>query len=95
MFDDLYPVAVQVGERRYPKARAVHRDGQVKLLADTGREVEVVAAGTVIDYDRRPGRRWVLMVDDGDAAGTWDVRRASGCGCGSRLKRYDTAKVWA
>lgn len=95
MFDDLYPVAVTVGDRTHRKARAFHRDGQVRLYADGGTGVELVASGTVLDQQRRPGRHWTLTVDqDGDET-TWDIRRASGCGCGSRLKRFTVEQAWA
>ena len=95
MFDDLYPVAVEAGDRYYRKARVLQRDGQVRLLIDGGREVEVAAGGELIESDRKPGRRWVLSVDEGDGVVTWDVRRVGGCGCGSRLKRYAAAEAWA
>ena len=95
MFDDLYPVAVEAGDRHYRKARVFHRDGTVRLYVDTGKQVEMLAEGIVLESERKPGRRWVLDVETDDAAEVWDIRRVSGCGCGSRLKAFTVGEAWA
>lgn len=93
--DDLYPVRVFVGSEQLGRARVVTRDGIVRAFVDSGKRVDVAREGTLVELARVNGSEWTFVVDVNGVEEEWTLRRAGGCGCGTRLKAMDVDAAWS
>lgn len=93
---DLYPAAVSydadVGQADYRKARVFIRDGRVRVWIDSSAGLTLAIDATVVEIERVRGLGRYRITTD---VGTLQVSRASGCGCGSRLKALSASKAWS
>lgn len=82
---DLFPATVvigELGEQRYHPARVVITDDAVYVFMDGPNFREPVYEGRLEDYYVEGSVRYAVT-DSGD---TLRITKASGCGCGSRLR---------
>lgn len=94
--DDLYPVTVDRPGPTLRKARVFSRDGRVRVYVDSNRHGVVLAAeGDLLSATKGRNRSYTVEVSTDSGEETWTISRASGCGCGSRLKTFTLEAAWA
>lgn len=78
---DMFPAKVD----GYPKARVLVGEKRAQIWVERNGTVEVAAEGEVESFHRatRRGEPSTVTLTDGTV---WEIYRATGCGCGSRLK---------
>lgn len=83
---DLFPASVTVnGTDEYSPARAIVTDDAVHVYMDAqGGPAEVYTA-RLDDFSGRRTTGYSAVASDGDNV---QINRASGCGCGSRLRGF-------
>lgn len=81
---DLYPATVATPDGTTPKARVVVSDGLMHVIVAHGAEGPKIVdvAELAGDPERIRGRAYTVRLADGTE---WQVRKGSGCGCGSTL----------
>ena len=82
---DLFPASATVGDETYAPARIVVTDDSVHVYVDApGGPVEAYTA-RLEDFSGRRTTGYTATIDGGSVV---QINRASGCGCGSRLKSF-------
>lgn len=90
---DLFPAEVATDETTWRSARALITSDRVYVVTRSGPAGWELAA--VLGYTsmvRGRGRSYDLTLDDGSGC---QVRKGSGCGCGSPLKRLNRSAILA
>jgi len=82
---DVFPAAVSFsfGDNPYAKARAIVTADSLLVLVEGGTAPGVLYEGRLEDLTFN-GRTATVTTEDGEIT----IARASGCGCGSRLRSY-------
>lgn len=83
---DLFPAKVEGIEQT---ARVIVTDAHFYFFVDApgGGTPVAEVSGALYDIEGRNTIGYIL-VEDGDPDVTWNFRRATGCGCGSRLRGF-------
>lgn len=82
---DLFPATVTVGEQVLTPARAVVTDDAVHVYMDSRNGPEDRYTARLADFDGARNIGYIAETDDGEKV---HIQRASGCGCGSRLRGF-------
>ena len=82
---DVFPAAVRTDFMELPetKKRAIVTADRIYVLGDAQGDPALLYEGRLVDYG---GDAKVLMITTED--GVVELRRDSGCGCGSRLRSF-------
>lgn len=84
----LFPMNVETPLGAFTECKVYVADGVVAVYTAPGDPVLTAMVGAIVMRPER-GVRARLSTTDGD---TWTIRKATGCGCGSALKRFDPRK---
>lgn len=82
---DLFPATVRVGEKTYEPSRAIVADESVHVYMDSAQGPTEVYTARMDDFSGSRTVGYAVTTADDD---TVSISRASGCGCGSRLRGY-------
>lgn len=82
---DVFPASVVVGDTTYAPSRAIVTDDTLYVFMDASSGPEEVYSVRMDDFSGRRTTGYKVTTDDGDEV---YVNRASGCGCGSRLRGF-------
>lgn len=84
---DMFPATVTVnGTESFAPARTYVTDDSVLVYMDASNGPELVYSDRLADFEGRRTIGYTATTDSGDVV---SINRASGCGCGSRLRGYD------
>lgn len=87
---DLFPAEVALPGGTFRGVRAVATDTRLYVVARDGVRHQIVLDAGIADWQPKPGRVYDVQLDDGSDC---QVRRGSGCGCGSPLKRLNVSQI--
>lgn len=82
---DLFPASVVVDGTRYEPCRAIVTDDSVNVYMDSAGGPALVYTKRIDDFSGRRTIGYTVLGADGEQIA---VDRASGCGCGSRLRGF-------
>ncbi len=83
---DLFPAEVMVAGTRYSPSRAIVTDDAIHVYMDATNGPAEVFTARMDDFQGRRTIGYTVITDDGEQI---SVSRASGCGCGSRLRGFN------
>ena len=89
---DVFPADVDIDGARIQNARALVIDGRFVVVTRRQRDWFVTVNRQLDSYERLRARSWSVTLTDGT---TCTVRRGTGCGCGSPLKRLNVSEIMA
>lgn len=81
---DIFPADVVVEGERYSPSRAIVTDDSVYVYMDSAAGPAEVYSARIDDFQGRRTTGYTAVSDSTDIS----INRASGCGCGSRLRGF-------
>lgn len=89
---NLFPANVTVGTAVYRGVRVTVTPTKATVWAMVGGEIMGIQESYVLQLDKPQRRRRGLDPDytlSTTTDGTWEIRKAGGCGCGSKLRSFN------
>lgn len=87
---NLFPANVITPERKLLKTRVQIKDGKARVFQMLNGAIDLALEEEVAEY--KPSNNRFAPTQVILASGeTWQIKRASGCGCGNPLRNFDPA----
>jgi hypothetical protein len=92
---DLFPARLTIDGKTTKAVRVFVADDRVRVYADKRSGVELIHDEEISGFEQSPRPRsqpHMITLESGEQ---WTCMKGGGCGCGSRLKRFDPTQAVA